>query len=419
MLRVWGEPSPRARAGIAFLDQGVSSASNFLLLVLVAGVSSSTDFARFALTYTAVVFVLSLVRSGLGVPLNLDRPGGSARQQRLAQAHATAAALVVGIAVLLLALPILLITGGLHQTSVLIVAIFVPVVVLQDTWRVATIAALRPLPALASDVLWLLVLLCALAARVVGVEINGAQVAIAWATGAIVATLALAAAESSRAPRLDGLWSAMRERRRGELAADAAIVSLNPLAVSSGVAALVSLNATAALRGAGVLLSPINVLMAGAQTALLAEAVGKPPAAMIRRCALVGAAIAAVVATLGVTLWVLPDRWGTIVLGRTWQYAAGILPCTILEYLALSAWTTALVGLRALHRTGSALGLRVGYALTTLLLAFGAASTAKSALAVAFALAASAWMSAVIAWITLILRARHSGVGSEITREAT
>lgn len=395
------ERSSRARSAIALADQALSSGSNFLLLLLIASTSRPAEFGILAINYGVLAFALAVSRAAIGVPLNTDRPHLKPLEMKRREGGATALALLLGLAVAALAAAIAFMTGSV-TTSAVVLIVAVPVVVLQDVWRLAAIADRRPELALLSDGTWLAVLLVLVSVRSLGLAEDSVSVIAWWLVGAVSALVLLSRAASSRSPVLLGLTSVARERRRWELAADAAVLALTPVVVSGGVAALASIEVTASFRGAALLFSPVNVLLAGVQTAALAESAGAAPDAAQRRLFSISALLAAVVAAYGAVLMLLPDAVGSLLLGDSWQLARPVLPFTLLEYVGLSFWTGAVVALRLRHRTRAALVLRVGFASAGLLLALGAAFVIGTGAAVGAGLALASLVTAVGA--SLIVR---------------
>ena len=399
-MRAGSGRSPRVRSAITLSDQALSSASNVLLLVLVAGTSPVDQFGIFAITYGVLAFALATSRAAIGVPVSTDRPGLAPAAARLVERRATAVALVLGAAVVLVAGPVLLAVDAVPVSSLLL-ALATPLVVVQDTWRITAIVDRRPERALLSDGVWLLVVLGLVVARLAGVAEDATGIVLWWMLGGVLALGALARADSSRLPTWAGLGAVVRERRRWELAADAAVLALTPVLVAAGVAALASIEVTAGVRGSGLLFSPVNVLLAGVQTAALAESAGMEPAAARRRLLRLSAALAVFVALYGTALLLLPDRAGSSLLGPSWSSAHPILPFTLLEYVGLSFWTGAVVVLRLRHRTRDALLLRIGFAAGGLLLGLGAALAIGTGPAVGAGLAVASLVTAATASVVV------------------
>ena len=104
------EPSegPRGvgrRRALSVSDQVCSSASNFLVILLVArGAESTSIFGAFTVAFGVLTFVLTMSRSTLGVPLGTDLHRLEATEGRTMVARSLACGLALGgvVAVLLL-----------------------------------------------------------------------------------------------------------------------------------------------------------------------------------------------------------------------------------------------------------------------------------------------------------------------------
>jgi O-antigen/teichoic acid export membrane protein len=148
---------PSRNLATTSLDQVVSSASNFLFLILLAISSSPGDFARSSTIWTTIAFTIVIQRSVFGIPLILD----SNQKQNMAfkLSGPRLGALLLGIPAFLLSL-IFFIEGG--QEFYLLLGLLIPLVLIQDLGRYVAISQSKGLKALASDTLLLLPIVAAI-----------------------------------------------------------------------------------------------------------------------------------------------------------------------------------------------------------------------------------------------------------------
>lgn len=392
------------RRGATLVDQVVSSASNLLAVLLVARSLDADGFGRFALAYAIVVAGLGVSRSWFGTRLSLvDDPGAVAAEVR----RATGALLVLAPALVLVVLvPSWLLTAGSDPVVLVAVSLAAPVVCLQDALRFGAVSQGRPAVALASDAVWLVVLLAALplAGRA------GAGAVLGLWLGAAVAALVVAAVALRVVPDLRGAGRYLRTRHpTSESLSYGTLVTLGAgLVVTSTVTVGLGPAAAGALRGASTLMGPLNVLHGFVNIALTPALVRRGRSGDVRSCAAVAGALVAVVAIWGTVLLLLPDDWGRVLLGDSWAGASTVLAFTVVEYVGVMAAVAAVLGLKVRHEAGMLVRQKTVVALLTVLGGCAAALLAPDVRWVAAALAAAAAVSAVLGWRHLRASARRA-----------
>src|SRR5512132_4343544 len=118
------------KGAVGLVDQGMSSLSNVLAVIMVAQSLSASAFGAFSVAYAVLIFLLTLSRSYFGTLLTLTDTRAAARDR----AGAPLGALLVLAPVLTLA------TGGIGLllsnksdfSIVIVVALAAPLVCLQD-----------------------------------------------------------------------------------------------------------------------------------------------------------------------------------------------------------------------------------------------------------------------------------------------
>ena len=189
MIPLIGTPAQR-RVVLTFLDQGVSSLSNFATGVVVARVAGAAEFGDYMLTVMVWLFAVGLHRSLISEPLVVSM----ARQHdhREVVARGLTAALMVG-AVLTIAVAAsgLVVHASGSRVGILMVALspwLVPLVA-QDFWRAMAFQERRPGIALGNDLVYAGVQ--ALITIVVVISGRGTTPALiaAWGAGALAGAL--------------------------------------------------------------------------------------------------------------------------------------------------------------------------------------------------------------------------------------
>ncbi|MET9463223.1 hypothetical protein ABZY44_00115 [Streptomyces sp. NPDC006544] len=368
--------SRRAFAAVAsVLDQAASSATNILVLVLAARLSSAAGFADFSMVYVTFTVLLGLNMAYVGQSLVLHkaeegRPLGSACRAGLAFTGAASAVVGAVLALVGVLLP------GTPGRAFLALGLVLPLVLLQDGLRYCFSALRAPQRALAADALRLVCVVAALLLQPEGA--SAARLVLVWGVSALPA-LALG---------LWLLWPSVRGAAAAELLRD-----LRPylrrghlgqrfvveFAVGNGSSQLAVLGlgvfatplAVGALRGATTLFGPLNVLFNSANSfgpPVVGRARGKR--GVVRLTALTGAALAVTGAAWGAVLYALPDRLGRELLGDSWTAAAGLLPATGAQYAVMGLGTCALLTLRVLNPKAT-LSLQVVFSLLSVALLLG------------------------------------------------
>ncbi|MFG2878138.1 hypothetical protein ACGFYU_24550 [Streptomyces sp. NPDC048337] len=386
--------SRRGLAAVAsVLDQAASSATNILVLVLAARLSSASGFADFSMVYVAFSVLLGLNMAYVGQSLVLEKGERLGALCRSAAAFTGAASAAVGA---VLALVGLLLPGATGR-AFLSLGLVLPLVLLQDGLRYCFSALRAPERALAADALRLVCVVAALAVQPAGA--SAGRLVLAWGLSALPA---LGVGLWLLRPYVRGSRADLRPYlRRGHLGQRFVV----EFAVGNGASQLAVLGlgvfatplAVGALRGATTLFGPLNVLFNSANAfgpPVLGRLGGKR--ATVRATVLLGAALAAVSAAWATALFLLPGRLGRELLGDTWSSASALLPATGAQYAVMGLGTCALLTLRVLAPK-STLSLQVLFSLLSVALLL-AGYLVGGALGAAWGLAAGSALKAAAAW---------------------
>ncbi|QES48144.1 hypothetical protein DEJ50_10290 [Streptomyces venezuelae] len=339
--------SRRGLAAVAsVLDQAASSATNILVLVLAARLSSVSGFAAFSMVYVAFSVLLGLNMAYVGQTVVLEKTAERLGPVcRSAAAFTGAASAAAG---LVLAAAGALLPGAVG-TAFLALGCVLPLVLLQDGLRYCFSALRTPQRALAADTLRLVCVVAALAVQPAGA--SAARLVLVWGLSALPALLL---GLWLLRPYVRGARADLRPYlRRGHLGQRFVV----EFAVGNGSSQLAVLGlgtfatplAVGALRGATTLFGPLNVLFNSA-SAFAPPVLGRLPGkrAVVRATLVLGLVLGALGAGVAAALYALPDRWGRQLLGDTWPAASAVLPATGAQYAVMGLGTCALLTLRVL-----------------------------------------------------------------------
>jgi hypothetical protein len=352
-------PHNRRRA-LALADQGASSLSNVVAIVLVArAFDSPVALGAFSLALLAYQWVVCGQRALLGEPLLslYAHEGPRTRQRLLADLYGAALSLGTLCSLVLWGGAVWL--GGLSGSALLALALVLPLLMLQDCLRYVFIVD-RPGAALAIDTVWLVA-----AAVVMPLAPAGAPVAwfvLAWGlAGGVGAVIGIVmAGEWSGWPHP---WRWLTVHRStslpylgefvtGRSASHLTFVSLGGIA---GLGALGAVQAVITYFGL------LNTLQNGLYLAVVPEGVrarGEP--AKLRRLMLVVVSGLVGLAVLWTVLGVaVPDSWGRVLLNGTWDDAEKLILPMSLAMVTGAMLLGGFLGVRSLGQAARSLKTRL------------------------------------------------------------
>lgn len=386
------------------VDQGMSSVSNVLAIILVARSSSAAEFGRFAVTFTALTVALQLSRSFFGVRVSLADDVGSAHTMTKSLGGALVLlSPLVALAVLVVSL---LAVGTASLSIVVIGACVTPVVLVQDIVRYGASASDRPVAALASDTVWVAIMA---APFVAGADLGPTAAVLLWAAGA-VAAMGVAIVLASAVPALRAGVEELRRRHRvGESVTIGSVIALVGVMWTVLVTTwFIGPAAAGALRGATTTMGPANVLTSFSALGLTPALVRRPRTKDVPFCASTSVALGGLTALWGLVLLVLPTDVGQALLGESWAGIRGVLPWTIVEYTMLAVAAGAFLGLKVRHRGSQLVVQRAAAGFVTIVGGTVVAVAVGQTWAVAAVLALAALVSAAVGWTQLLRDGRRA-----------
>jgi O-antigen/teichoic acid export membrane protein len=331
----------------AVADQGLSSGTNLLAVLVLARQLDIESFGVFSVAYLLLTLFLGAARSFVGLPISLSSAIGQEASRKAF--NASWAALIVS------ALPIAGLVAGVAWIisgfgpagdflPILLVSLATPLILLQDMSRYFALATGRAVTALLADFVWLAgIVLIFLAPALPQASLFGA-----W-LGAVVASLLVFIIAFRPRPAWRDVGTVLRPKRGLRESVTLTVVLSN--ATSLGTNALATpaygLSLIGGLRGSSTLFGPVNTLITFLDFAVLPRIVklgGR------RRRRIMTATMAGIVVCTGIwitALLTLPDTWGYWILGETWNVTRGIILITSFEYVFLAVAAVLALSLKA------------------------------------------------------------------------
>lgn len=325
----------RGRMIGTLVDQVLSSASSFLVMLLVLRRLDLAGVGAYTLGYTFSTLMLVLVRPLVLEPLLIRYTVADPSDRLAASRRAVAAAAAIGLLLGEGAAAASLAVPGKWQPVVLVSGLTLPVVLIQDAWRFHFLAAGRPWSAAANDAS------CLLATAVLAVVVpvaagsNVTSMLVIWGLGPTAGVL-LAHCQTRSMPSVRGAWSWLGEQwRLGVPLAGAMVLTQVAGRLVPLLAGLIAGVGAVGLIYAGLaIFMPINTLISAGRSFALPEGVrrrGLVGRRGLNRFVLVlSAGFAAVVVLFAGSLLLVPDGIGEFYAGHSWGPSrAALLPVAL------------------------------------------------------------------------------------------
>ena len=341
------------RFGWALADQMLSSATNFLLALLIARTVGPHELGAFSLAYATFTFSLGAVRAIAGELLVVRHSAVSANEWGDGVRRAAGTALMAGIAVGTGCLVAGVSVGEPFRTVLSIVGISLPFLLVQDVWRFAFFARGRGSAAFINDLVWATLVFAAFAVlRYVGVA-SVAWFTFGWAAAGSLATIfgVLQLRVLPSGPRTAVRWlrrhSDIAPRFFAEFAVGTGVSSFTLFAMG----AIAGLGEVGRLRAGEIALGPLNVLFLGLGLVATAESVRllhESPRRFVLGCRWLSLSMTAGVLAWGAIILLLPRSFGVIALRANWDAARSLLPPLLIAVAGSGTAFGAWIGLRSL-----------------------------------------------------------------------
>lgn len=344
-----GLSSIRSRISWSVLDQGLSSLTNFVLIVVVANSVDQAGFGAFGLALAAFQFSIAGVRAIVGEPLAVRHADAPPDVFADRAEEAAGTGIATGLAVGLLLLVVAPFAGG-ATTPLLALAIVLPGLFLQDALRYIAFAAGRPEQAVVLDVLWAVLQVVFVGAALI-MSTGPAGYVLAWG-GAGVGAGIIGVRVLGHTPRITMTRRWLRDHRDlgPRFAAEAGAVVGVTQAVYVILVATAGLAGAGAYRGALAVFGPLRVVLQGLASVVIPEGVRlrSQPRRLLVLVGSAGAANALVALGVGVVLLLGPSAIGEAMLGETWEGSEPLVLALTFATAASGLAAGAVYGLRAL-----------------------------------------------------------------------
>jgi hypothetical protein len=388
-------PSAR-RTAWTVADQAVSSGTTLLVVAFMARRTSATGFGALSLLLSLSVIGVGFARAFGTDPLLVHHSTvGEGRLQaaRRAVGVSTTMGLALGAVMMCVALAS---QGPLHG-ALLVGALVMPALTLQDGWRFVFFAFGRPAAALANDAVWTTVLVICLAVPATRQITAVAGLALVWAVGGVVAAF-VGMLQCGTVPA-GRPWRWIREHRQLSVRFMAEFVLLSGMnqLIAFAVASWQGLDQAGAMRAAALLLGPASVLANGLLAATVPEGarLRSDPRLLGRALPVVALVSAAVMVGWGVAVSYAPASVGRLLLGDRWPAAQQLVLIVAVFYAGANVVMVCAAGLRSLQDARRS--LRLIAVLTVAMLVGGLVGASISTFAANVGLAVPAWVGAILA----------------------
>lgn len=316
------------RAFWTFADQALSSLTNAGVAIVVALSVDRDNFGAFSLALVTFSFVVGLGRALVGEPFMVRYSAVDEERRRRAMSRASGTALSFGLLAASACFVVCLLTGGATRQAYLALALSLPGLCVQDTWRHMFFAAGRPAAATVNDLVWTVLQFGALGVLLLSGNRSMFLITLSWGVSAGIAALA-GMVQTGVVPRpaATGVWMRQTRDLNAQLAMGYVMNSGSVQIGTYAVGGLVGVVGVGALRAAQVVLGPLNLVFSGFNAFALPMLARRAVAGgrLVRFAVPTSAALGVLAAGWVAILLLLPDAVGTRILGDSWAGAQQVM----------------------------------------------------------------------------------------------
>jgi O-antigen/teichoic acid export membrane protein len=363
--------SRRRSAILGIVDQGLSSISNFFIVIAAARLLTAQDFGAFSVAFITYSIIVGGYQAFIGQELVLAT--GSRHYLAARAVAACRSALLLSIP-----LSVGLVVWGLLVAELrgplIVLGIFLGPLAVHETARFAAALFDSTQLAVLIDAVWVLLVAVFVAFAAVGSfgRPNATMVALLWA-GAGTLSLLPIALFLPLVRRLDRHVEIRRIFERNYLGhrffGEFFAVRATSQGLSIVLGGLAGLTATGALRGVSTLFGPLTVLLNAVVAFTIPILRRFEPRTRDRWILALAAGLSFVSALLMVVLLLLPDSVGRLLLGDTWAGAQSLIVPIGVQSIALSVSTVCVIALRMIDPKAT-LWIRLAGAVVVIVLFF-------------------------------------------------
>ncbi|MBW0118717.1 hypothetical protein, partial [Pseudonocardia abyssalis] len=357
-------PAVARRAGWNLGDQMLVSLTNSVLSFMVANSVDAPSFGGFSVAFTVFALVISGSRALATSPLNIRFSDVDAAESHRSAGHATGTALTIGFAAGIGCGIAGLLLSGPASAALLALALVMPIVVVQDSYRYVFFSRGKPSAAALSDGMWTIAQLSAVAALLVlGMESVGLLLLV-WGLSALAAVgVGIKQSGTWPDPRKAPAWFREHRDLTGYLFASAATAHGANQGAMLVIAGVGTVQALGSLRGAALILGPTSILSSAALSFAIPEFSRRRKNMTDRQWLIAAAGVSGAVAFLGLC-WgafflLVPDQVGIFLLDETWQGTSEILFAAVVAQVFACGTIGPVVMLYAIDRASSTLPIQI------------------------------------------------------------
>jgi hypothetical protein len=302
-------------------------------------------------------------------------------------------------------------------------AVVAPVIALQDTLRITSIAMGNARAAVISDGLWTVWVMALFIVNILGVWDSPEGSVYVWGLGGAAASVVLLAATGVKLRFLRVFeWWTLYWRSRIRFGCNYSLDQVGAVMMTALATVIVGTAAAASLRGAYTLFGPLAILFTASSLIFVPQARRSTDSVMVQwRRMMMSSGVMSVLGVATVVLFLcIPDALGNIILGDIWQPAMDVVPYMGVGCVAI-AWLVS--GYNMLAAQGmSAVLLRVHIIQVVLIGIFTAIGglVLHTAAGIAIGEAVAGWLAVLIVLTTVsrVVKRRSSHPDTELTEQS-
>lgn len=393
------------RLGWGVLDQGMSSLTNFAMVIYIARTLGASQLGAFSLAYVTYGFALNASRGIATEPLVVRFSNADTGTWRRAVGDCTGTALVTGLVSGVFVLLAAALLRGTTREGFIALGLTLPALLLQDSWRFAFFALGRGNQALINDTIWGMVLLPGLILVKRTGHANVFWFVITWgAAAAVAAAVGPVQARVMPKPFNAPKWLKLHRDLGLRYLAENTSGNVASQLRTYGLGIMLSLSAIGYLQAAATLMGPFQVVLYGITIVMVAEAarvLNRSPGRLVLFCVLLSAGLATCGLLWGIAVQVaLPRGLGNWILGSIWRPTYSLVLPTTIGMVITSLCSGASAGLHALGAARRSMRTAIIVAVAYLVLNIAGALVA-GVIGSLIGAAIAALLNAVMLWYQL------------------
>jgi hypothetical protein len=334
----------------AIIDQALASGSNFLMAILVVRSVSPADFGAFSIVVVVYVLSVGVNRALTTEPLAI-RFGRAVNPIMAHAPRCLGLALCFGTLVGTACVVAALCTSGTMQSVLLVLGVTFPLLMVQDSGRVAFFALGRPRLAAANDAVWALVQLPLVVVVLVQSNAQTWHYVAAWLVpGALAGVLTLVQLRVLPSVRGAGAWFADTRKLAIPLVWNYGLMAAPAYLIFALMPIVASLYELGMARSAYLPYGFFGVVFQSAWLVLLPAASRRSRADLSRLAAWSSAGLGALALVWSIVLaFAVPAQLGVAIFGESWNDTRVIRLIFAAALVAQAIGVGPLVALRALE----------------------------------------------------------------------